>query len=126
MVTLQHFEVEDFIPIKQLRDDFSELAKNGAVIVSGSQAHFPQGFDFINNSFIHYGLGNLFFDQMDNWLRKSTIDVHYFYNGKYVNNEIYPIINEDYGQPRFMTNEESNQFMRKMFENSFYFLNDNS
>jgi len=125
IVTLQHFEVEDFKPIKQLRDDFSELAISGATIVSGSQAHFPQGFDFVNDSFIHYGLGNLFFDQMDNWLRKSTIDVHYFYNGKYINTEIYPIINEDYGQPRFMTVDESDLFLKRMFENSFYFLNDN-
>jgi len=126
IVTLQHFEVEDFKPIRQLRDDFSTLAISGAIVVSGSQAHFPQGFDFVNNAFIHYGLGNLFFDQMDNWLRKSTIDVHYFYKGKYLNTEIYPIMNEDYGQPRFMTTEESKLFMGKMFENSFYFLNNNS
>jgi poly-gamma-glutamate capsule biosynthesis protein CapA/YwtB (metallophosphatase superfamily) len=33
------------------------------VIVSGSQAHQPHGFEFYNGSLIHYGLGNLFFDQ---------------------------------------------------------------
>jgi poly-gamma-glutamate synthesis protein (capsule biosynthesis protein) len=122
IVTLQHYETEDFKPLKQLRDDFSALAQAGAVIVSGSQAHFPQGFDFVQGSFIHYGLGNLFFDQMDNWLRKSTVDVHYFYAGQYLNTEVIPLMNEDYGQPRFMTEEEAVDFMSKMYENSFYFL----
>jgi len=125
IVTIQHFEIEDFVPLKQLRDDFSSLADAGAVIVSGSQAHFPQGIDFVNGSFIHFGVGNLFFDQMDNWLRKSTIDVHYFYKGRYINTELIPIINEDFGQPRFMTKDESNVFFEKMYEFSFYHLTGN-
>ncbi|NTW43249.1 MAG: CapA family protein [Anaerolineaceae bacterium] len=103
IVTIQHYEIEDFTPLKQVRTDLSSLDYACAVIVIGSQAHFPQGIDFVKNSFIHYGLGNLFFDQMDNWLRKSTVDIHYFYKGKYINTELVPIINEDYGQPRMMT-----------------------
>lgn len=122
IVTIQHFEIEDFTPLKQVRTDFSSLSDAGAVIVSGSQAHFPQGIDFVKNSFIHYGLGNLFFDQMNNWLRKSTIDIHYFYKGKYINTELVPIINEDFGQPRLMTDEESIIFLKKMYEYSFYSL----
>ena len=108
-----------------MRTDFYSLADAGAVIVSGSQAHFPQGIDFVKNSFIHYGLGNLFFDQMDNWLRKSSVDIHYFYKGKYINTELIPIINEDFGQPRLMTDEESSNFLKKMYEYSFYLLEDN-
>ncbi len=125
IVTVQHFEIEDFTPLKQVRTDFYSLAEAGAVIVSGSQAHFPQGIDFVKNSFIHYGLGNLFFDQMDNWLRKSSVDIHYFYKGKYINSEIIPIINENYGQPRLMTDEESSNFLKKMYEFSFYILEEN-
>jgi poly-gamma-glutamate synthesis protein (capsule biosynthesis protein) len=125
IVTIQHYEIEDFTPLKQVRIDFYSLADAGAVIVSGSQAHFPQGIDMVKDSFIHYGLGNLFFDQMDNWLRKSTIDVHYFYKGKYINTELVPIINEEFGQPRLMTDEESSVFLKKMYEYSFYSVKEN-
>lgn len=124
IVTIQHYEVEDFSPLKQVKQDFWDYANAGAVIVSGSQAHFPQGFDFVAGSFIHYGVGNLFFDQMDNWLRKATIDIHYFYQGKYLNTESIGIINENFGQPRRMTKEESDKFFEKMFEYSFYYVED--
>ena len=58
----------------------------GATIVSGSQAHHPMVMEFYGGSFIHYGLGNLFFDQMYNetypilqGTRKEFIDRHVFY-----------------------------------------------
>ncbi len=35
----------------------------GADIVSGSQAHQPQGMEIRGDGFINYGLGNLFFGQ---------------------------------------------------------------
>jgi poly-gamma-glutamate synthesis protein (capsule biosynthesis protein) len=103
-----------------LQADFWQSAIAGAVVVSGSQAHFPQGFDFVNGSFIDYGVGNLFFDQMQTWYRKATIDTHYFYNGSYINTALRPIINENQGQPRLMTIEESERFLSKLYENSFY------
>jgi len=40
------------------------LADAGASVVSGSQGHSVQGFGLRGNSFIHYGVGNLYFDQM--------------------------------------------------------------
>jgi Xaa-Pro aminopeptidase len=46
-----------------VRPDFVNLAAAGAVFVQGSQAHQAQGFEFYGDSLIHYGLGNLFFDQ---------------------------------------------------------------
>ncbi|MAT43166.1 MAG: hypothetical protein CL609_12555 [Anaerolineaceae bacterium] len=120
IVTYQHYELDGFTPNPQLQADFWQSAKAGAVIVSGSQAHFPQGFDFVNGSFIDYGVGNLFFDQMQTWYRKATIDIHYFYNGSYINTALIPIINENQGQPRLMTDEESERFLSKLYENSFY------
>ncbi len=121
IVTIQHYEVEDFAPLTQVKKDFWAYAQAGAAIVSGSQAHFPQGFDFVDQTFIHYGVGNLFFDQMDNWLRKATLDIHYFYEGRYINSEIIGIINENFGQPRLMTTTEANQFFAKMYQYSFYY-----
>ena len=121
IVTYQHYELDGFTPSPQLQADFWQSAEAGAIIVSGSQAHFPQGFDFVNGAFIDYGVGNLFFDQMQTWYRKATIDTHYFYDGKYINTELIPIINESQGQPRLMTEEESDRFLSKLFEYSFYY-----
>ncbi len=39
---------------------FEQVADDGAVIVSGSQAHAPLEMEFYKGTFIHYGLGNLF------------------------------------------------------------------
>ena len=121
IVTFQDYEFEDFDPVKLIRDDFWTAAKAGAVIVSGSQAHFPQGIDNVDGTFVHYGLGNLYFDQMANWLRKATIDFHYFYDGRYVNSTIIPIINENFGQPRLMNQEEASKFLEIIYQHSFYY-----
>jgi poly-gamma-glutamate synthesis protein (capsule biosynthesis protein) len=91
----------------QQRADFRALAEAGAAIVSGSQAHQPQGFDFHTGAFIHYGLGNLFFDQM--WsleTRQEFIDRHVFYDGRHISTELLTAILEDYSRPRPMTPDE--------------------
>ena len=44
--------------------DFARLIDAGADVVSGSQGHSVQGFGLKGNGFMHYGVGNLFFDQM--------------------------------------------------------------
>ena len=54
--------------------------------------------EFYNGTFIHYGLGNLFFDQMGNIApgpglppmpgeRREFIDRHVFYDGRYISTE---------------------------------------
>ena len=56
------------------------------MIVSGSQAHQPQALEFVDERLIHYGLGNLFFDQYDvsEATRQGFIDRHVFYDGRYI------------------------------------------
>jgi poly-gamma-glutamate synthesis protein (capsule biosynthesis protein) len=44
------------------------------------------------------------------------IDRHVFYNGKYINTELLTYINEDYAQPRPMTEQERTQFLEKIFK----------
>ncbi len=97
------------------------LSDAGSVIVSGSQSHFPQGFSFRGNGFVHYGLGNLFFDQMDYPVvgtRREFYDKHFFYNGKYINTQLLTGLLEDYAQPRPMTAEERVQFLSEIFNAS--------
>ena len=107
IVTLQYWEYYQYEPTAQQRADFRALAEAGAAIVSGSQAHQPQGFDFYGGAFIHYGLGNLFFDQM--WsleTRQEFIDRHVFYDGRHISTELLTAILEDFSRPRPMTGEE--------------------
>lgn len=120
--TFQHFEFNTFRATQQMREDFWRMAKVGAVVVSGSQAHYPQGMDFVESSFIHYGLGNFFFDQMYTYWGMATIDIHYFYNNQYINTHQIAIINENFGQPRIMTTEEEDFLLDKLYSNSFYYL----
>lgn len=120
--TFQYFEtyrhwVEEFE-----RQDFRKPADAGAVIVSGSQAHHPMAMEFYGESFIHYGLGNLFFDQM--WVdtvtipegtRKEFIDRHVFYNGRHISTELLTAYLEDYSRPRPMSPSERYDFLKAIF-----------
>lgn len=118
IATLQYFETYVSTPSSQQIADFRSLSEVGAVIVSGSQAHFPQGFDFVDGRFIHYGLGNLFFDQMDYPVvgtRREFLDRHVFYDGKHISTELLTAMLENYARPRPMNDEERRNFLNEMF-----------
>lgn len=88
----------------------------GAAIVSGSQAHQAQSYEFYAGGFIHYGLGNLFFDQMDSLAtRRELIDCHVFYEGRHISTEVLTAMLEDYAQPRPMTASERADFLQMIF-----------
>ena len=117
VVTFQHLEYTwyDVPPVQT--HDFLEIAREAApVIISGSQAHIPQGMTFVGDTFIHYGLGNLLFDQMSNVERTSFFDRHYFYDGRYLGNRLETIILENYSQPRFLTEDERSAFLDLIFD----------
>ena len=124
--TIQYFESYTSLPNPAQERVFKQMSEAGAVIVSGSQAHFPQTMKFIEENFIHYGLGNLFFDQMDLPVvgtRREFIDRHYFYDGKYINTELLTAMLEDYAQPRPMTDEERSDFLGELFTLSGWQIN---
>jgi poly-gamma-glutamate synthesis protein (capsule biosynthesis protein) len=103
-------------PPASQQEAFQAAAEAGAVAVSGSQAHQPQGFAFANGAFIHYGLGNLFFDQM--WseaVRQEFIDRYVFHNGRLISVELLTAHLEDWSRPRPMTPTEREAFLQAMF-----------
>jgi hypothetical protein len=116
IVTLQYEEYDQFEPRPGQMADFRALVDAGAVIVSGSQAHHPQTFEFYNGAFIHYGLGNLFFDQMQ-WIeyRREFVDRHVFYDGRHISTEVFTAMLEDYARPRPMTPLEREAFLTDAF-----------
>jgi hypothetical protein len=118
IVTMQHFETYSMEPNPYQKADFLNLSAHGAVIVSGSQAHLPQGMTFVGDHFVHYGLGNLFFDQMDRPVvgtRREFLDRHVIYDGKYIQTELITAMLEDYARPRIMTEEERQLFLTDIF-----------
>jgi hypothetical protein len=118
IVTFQYFELYVHAPSDHQARDFRAAVDAGAVIVSGSQAHFPQTMEFYQDSFIHYGLGNLFFDQMDipvPGTRQEFVDRHVFYGGKYLGVELLTALLEDYARPRPMTTSERDAFLEEIF-----------
>ena len=117
VVTFQHLEYTWYTVPPVQYHDFLEIAREAApVIVSGSQAHIPQGMTFVGDTFIHYGLGNLLFDQMSDVERTSFFDRHYFYDGRYLGNQLETIILENYSQPRFLNEEERVDFLGMIFD----------
>ena len=118
IATFQHLEYYTYAPQPDQQRDFRQMAEAGADVVSGSQAHQPQGMEFLNNSFIHYGLGNLFFDQygLCEACRQGLIDRHVFYDGRYISTELLPIMFVDYARSRPMTEEEADSLFQALFQ----------
>jgi hypothetical protein len=117
VMTFQYFEYYRYEPTEEQAEEFGLVADAGAVIVSGSQAHFPQGFAFSGKTLIHYGLGNLFFDQygFDYGTEIAFIDRHVFYGGRYLGVELFTIRFVDYARPRFMTPQERSDLLSAAF-----------
>jgi hypothetical protein len=114
--TFQWHEHYTPVPPESQQEAFRAAAESGAVAVSGSQAHQPQGFEFRDGAFIHYGLGNLFFDQMwSNETRQEFVDRYVFYEGRLVSVELLTAYLEDWSRPRPMTPEERAAFLANMF-----------
>jgi poly-gamma-glutamate synthesis protein (capsule biosynthesis protein) len=80
--------------------------------------------EFHNDAFIHYGLGNLFFDQMgdQDWMprgiRREFLDRYVIYNGKLISVELITAMLEDYSRPRLMTEQERSGFLQEYFSYS--------
>jgi poly-gamma-glutamate synthesis protein (capsule biosynthesis protein) len=102
-------------------NDFHKMVDAGAVIVSGSQSHVPMSMEIYHDSFVHYGLGNLFFDQMDSINnRREFLDRHIFYDGRLIGTELLTAKLENYAQPRPMTISERVSLLQDAF--NYYML----
>jgi poly-gamma-glutamate capsule biosynthesis protein CapA/YwtB (metallophosphatase superfamily) len=122
--TFQHEECYSPGPCFTQEKGFHAVADAGATVVSGSQAHFPELMEFRGDSFIHFGLGNMFFDQMTYTLpngqvidgtRREFMDRHVIYDGRYLGVELLTSMLEDYARPRPMTADERARFLSDYF-----------
>jgi poly-gamma-glutamate synthesis protein (capsule biosynthesis protein) len=120
VVTVQYEEVEDYVPPPRQEADFRALADLGADVVVGTQAHKPMTFDFYNpgrdsEAFIHYGLGNLFFDQPFWGNMRFFVDELFIYEGRLLTVNLFTGIIDDNARPRPMTADEQENFLAFMF-----------
>ena len=120
IATFQHFEYYTYVAQPNQIRDAERMTEAGAVIVSGSQAHQPQAFEFSNGSLVHHGLGNLFFDQLDvsEATRQGFIDLHVFYNGRHISTELVTIYFVDYARARLMNPQERAALLSAVFSAS--------
>ncbi len=119
IVTQQYEEIYSYAPGSQQEIDFAQLAAAGASAVSGSQGHHAQGFAFHDGAFIHYGLGNLFFDQMDMLgTRQSFVDLYTIYDGRLLSVDLWTGLIENYARPRQMTPDERADLLQTVFSAS--------
>jgi poly-gamma-glutamate synthesis protein (capsule biosynthesis protein) len=82
----------------------------GADLIIGNHPHWYQGIEFYNNKLIMYSHGNFVFDQM--WSQKTregVVGKYTWYDKTLIDVEFIPILIEDYGQPRIITNSDKKQ-----------------
>jgi poly-gamma-glutamate synthesis protein (capsule biosynthesis protein) len=116
VMTIQYQEYYEYAAPAVQQEFFRRFVELGADVVIGSQAHQPQAFEFYNGAFIHYGLGNLFFDQM--WslaTRQLFVDNLIIYDGRHISTQLYTGLIEDYARPRAMNDTERTTFLSAVF-----------
>lgn len=117
IVTFQHLEYYSYNANPYLVQDFHAVVDAGAAIVSGSQAHQPHAFEFYRGAFLHYGLGNLFFDQHGEGFaqRQAFLDRYVIYAGRHISTELETMIFVDMARPRLMDAQERDYLLRDVF-----------
>lgn len=119
VVTVQYFEFDQFTPTEDQQNDFRWLSDLGADVVIGTSSHFPQIFEYRSlgdrEAFIHYGLGNLYFDQDFFNGVHFFMDQLFIYEGQLLTVDLFTGIIEGQGRPRPQTPDERENFLFLMF-----------
>lgn len=122
-VELQYYESYEPFPTNEQVTEFREIRDWGADIVTGVQSHVPQAMepygaaDAGGPGIIVYGLGNLFFDQMQSWDTRTELYArHAIYDGRLLSTEILTGVLEDYAQPRWATPKERAEILSRIYD----------
>ena len=120
LMTVQYREFERFTPTSSQQFDYRTFAEWGADVVIGTAEHKPMTFEFYptgrgETAIIHYGLGNLFFDQLSWGNRRFLLDTLYVYDGRLLSVELFPGIIDERARPRLLTGEDRFNFLHFMF-----------
>lgn len=123
IVVAFHFGVEYTAKPTERQVELSHAAIDaGADLIIGNHPHWVQAVEIYKNKFITYAHGNFVFDQM--WsqeTREGVIGRYVFDETGLVDVSFYPVIIENYSQPRFAKESEAVKILQRMKEvsNSF-------
>ncbi len=114
---IQHVEIDSPRPARRQDEQMRAVAQWGADVVIGSQAHQPQRYTFVSrpdgtHAFVHFGLGNLFFDQKSYWKTQFFLDELVISEGKLQQIVLHTGVIEAQVRPRLHTPEEQAVFWR--------------
>ncbi|GAB4509935.1 MAG: hypothetical protein OHK0046_05800 [Anaerolineae bacterium] len=120
VLTVQGPEFDQFNPPEAQMLRFRQFADWGADVVIGTSSHFPQTFEFVaqpdaDEALLHYGLGNLFFDQAFFGGVRFFMDQLFIYEGRLLTLDLFTGIIEGQGRPRPMTPDERQNFLYLIF-----------
>ena len=102
-------------PIGGQEEIFRQLVDFGADIVIGSSAHQPQTYEMYNGKMIYYGLGNLYFEQIQ-WpgTERGIILTHYVVDGKLIQTKLTPTVYGESYQTRLMDSPDAEAFLDRL------------
>ncbi len=111
-----HWGVEYTSSASARQKELAHLAiDSGADLIIGNHPHWVQGVEQYKNKFITYAHGNFIFDQM--WspeTREGVIGRYVFDNHGLKAVNFYPVVIENYAQPRFAGENEAVKILNKM------------
>ena len=107
------------IPTDRQRDLAHLSIDSGADLVIGNHPHWVQGVEKYHDKFITFAHGNFVFDQM--WspeTREGVVGKYLFGKSGLVDISFYPVIIDNYSQPRFADKEEAKKILSRMKEST--------
>lgn len=111
-----HWGIEyTLVPSARQRELAHATVDAGADLIIGNHPHWVQGIEVYKGKFITYAHGNFVFDQM--WSRETQEGVvgRYTFGKNGIKNvEFFPVIIENYAQPRFATQKEAEKILERM------------
>ncbi len=111
IVSIQHDEVYKHDPPAGLVRDLRQVADAGPAFVMGSQAHCPHPWEVHRGTYLHYGPGNIYFDQFWHPVRDAAQDKLYIHAGKLLTvGHLYTRI-EERGRPRVLDAKERGELL---------------
>lgn len=124
IIVTMHAGQEYTLKTTPLQESFARTAiDNGADIVIGAHPHWIQPIERYKEKYIFYSLGNFVFDQDFSPETKTGLTLKIFITkntrkAEIEKIELHPIIIENYGQPRKVTEEEKTSILSNIQENS--------
>lgn len=101
-------------PIGSQEADFRKIIDLGADMVIGTQAHQPQTYELYKGKQIYYGLGNLYFEQVQ-WpgTERGIILTHYFRGGKLLQTRLTPTIYDTDFQTHIASTDQATYLLNR-------------